>query len=1007
MGSHRAIHRLKIVRFLLSLLLLAAILAAILVVASFSPLVQTWAARMALKHRPGIYGSLDSISAGFGEVDVTDLHLEVNGAVLTLPSLEAKVPLTTSVWDRKVVIRSLDAEGWTLDLGGRSKGEGASAKVALMPGGGPGPAQTETIPAQTVDRVFRGILSGWKLPCDVSLDGVDLEGDVLVPAPGGGEPAKIHVIIKGGGMAVGSEGVFTVEAAVTNDGLRISGLAANGSLIVAMGSPRVVSRMEIKADLSANGESLWGDLPLSADIAAFRGAGEETYTLGLSRGGRQVATALAHFPETARKLRGSWKVDLRESDLAAFFRDHPLPQLVITGAGRFDAEAPFTRIHSTGGLTVAASDLGVLASPLGRLGAVGLEAQFDLTHSGRVVRVDHLTASVGGGQKGVAAVRSLQAFDLDERTGDLKLADPHGDWLEVSIQGFPLASFSNLIGGLAFAGNCTGGEFVVRTANGAFSLRPKAALTAAGVSVERAGQILGRDLDLSLLLGADCSAQGWHVQCAPLVLSSAGRRLATVEAKASWITGEDQPVDVDGTWNTDLDALASNPGIAGARWIEGRAASGDFSLKLGSSTDIEAKLTVLGHDPDHSVTAGVSADVYADGEVSFLAPVKVAFGSSVSDVSAEGTRTRGDDGPRIDVKLTGGNVALDHLRLLATPLALLGGGRVAGAEGRDRIPFWGNWVGHATVAFDRLSAGDADFNGVDATVDVDHGSLRLKGGGGRRPQKAMATGEGSISFDPAAKFPYDLKAVATINPVDAATLFGAPQPGQDPVIEGRFSVVRTLTGKGANLDDLAAFTHEEDQVTSASTGGIIRLLKPGAFQAVTDVATPVSDSVKTAGSFLVGVVFGVKKDFSNAGTNKVSKTTEAVLNFADQVSEFNYDQIAVTAIRGYDRTLHLVKMEMTAADEHLTGSGQITYVEGLPLSAQPLHVDLQLGVRNGMADLLSTSGLLSSHKDELGYTLLNQPIRFGGTLAHIDPSAWRDLLVKAATRKLDSEKSPK
>jgi len=95
---------------------------------------------------------------------------------------------------------------------------------------------------------------------------------------------------------------------------------------------------------------------------------------------------------------------------------------------------------------------------------------------------------------------------------------------------------------------------------------------------------------------------------------------------------------------------------------------------------------------------------------------------------------------------------------------------------------------------------------------------------------------------------------------------------------------------------------------------------------------------------------------------------------------------------------------MTAPDERLTGSGQITFVKGLSLRAQPFSVDLQFWAHGGIAKLLSSAGLLSTRKDELGYALLNQPIHLGGTLEHIDKSRWHDLLVKAAARKPEAPK---
>jgi hypothetical protein len=90
---------------------------------------------------------------------------------------------------------------------------------------------------------------------------------------------------------------------------------------------------------------------------------------------------------------------------------------------------------------------------------------------------------------------------------------------------------------------------------------------------------------------------------------------------------------------------------------------------------------------------------------------------------------------------------------------------------------------------------------------------------------------------------------------------------------------------------------------------------------------------------------------------------------------------------------------MTAPDEHLKGTGQIAYAKGLPVSQEPLSVELRLGVRDVAAKLLTQVGLLSTGKDELGFPLLNQPVRFGGSLSHIDDKQWHDLLAKAMAQK--------
>lgn len=1005
----------KFLRFLISLLVLVAVLAVILVIASFSPLVQTWAARMALAHRPGIHGTLDSVSAGFGEVDVTDLHLEVDGAVLTLPSLEAKVPLASSVWNRAVVVRGLVAEGWTLDLSGAALPGAAPASGATISGSGAGPegAQTQRISAETVERVVRRILRAWELPCRVSLDGVDLEGNVLFAGAPGRLPGHVHVVIRGGGMGGGREGVFTFESAVTSATLPVDGLAANGTLEVTMESPRQVSRIDVRGDLSANGALLWGDTPLTVEFAAVRGGGGESCTLNLSRGSRRLASAMARFPGPPGRLDGTWTVELQDADLTPFAGGHPLPALALTGEGKFDAAAPFHRVHATGRLSALTDHWGAVAAPLDRLGALKLDAVLEVDATRRSIHVARGELAVspsstpGGHGRRVAVLRSLQAFDFNGQTGEVKLSNPAGDLMSLAIERAPLSRLSNLLGPLRFDGSLSAGDFALRAVNGTLTLRPKSPLTASGVSVSVGNRVLAAGLDLSVLASAEYSAQGWQVQYGPLAISRAGHRVFGAGGKVTAAAGADQTVELSGNWNADFDALTASLGPAGAGLIRGRAASGDFTVKLGDSTNVEATVAMVGHDPTRRAGANISADFYPDGEISFLVPVTVTTGASVSDVSLEGTRTVGDNGSVFEVKLTGQQVALSDLRVLAAPLVAVGGAQTKAIGGRDQAPFWGTWAGHVNVAFDHVSTGDRDFTDVEGAVDLDPVSLHWARGRAKLPQKAVVLTEGSVAFDPGAKFPYQLKASVNLNLVDAATWFGPPQTGLDPAIEGRFSVAQTFTGQGGNLDDLIAFATDDLQLTSASTGGITRLLRPGAVQVSKEVSKPVTDTLDTTGSFLVGVLFGVKKDFGGEGGVAVNKTAQAVLDFADQLSEFNYDQFTITARRGYDRSLHLVKWEVIADNEHLVGTGAITYVEGLPLSQQPLSLDFHLGTRGGIADLMATAGLLSQQKDSLGYALLNQPIHFGGTLERIDASAWHDLLARAATQKPAGTKSAK
>jgi hypothetical protein len=996
----------KFLRFLLNCLVLAIMLVVILVAAAFAPAVQTWVAQLALGRQTAIQGSLGSLSASTGRIEIGDLHLKVDGAVLTVPSLEAKLPVVTAGWNRRFLFRKLVAKGWTLDLRRHLEPKGAGQPVVPAAGVQRGPkpiARTEAGAVQDVARIFRGTLSRWALPGDVSLDGVELEGDVLVDGPAGMAPVRVHLIVKGGGMAAGHDGTFAIDASIMalDPELSVISIAGHGRLVVAMKTPRTFSHVEIQADLSADGGPLPKDLALSADLAVTLGVGEETYDLDLSRGRQHLATILARFPEATNRLAGTWKVDLRDSDLAPFAPKSPLPHFAATGAGQFDSDTAFARVHAQGRLSAALSQLGVLAPSLERLGAVTLDAGFDAVRSGHSIRADRLSLSLPGAAPAVI-VQSLQPFEFDEGTGALKAVDPAGDWAKISLRGLPLTWLSGLTDGFAWSGGDATGEFIVRREKEGFALRSKVPLTAAGVSVRHAGRTFGGKLDYSISLLANCDPQGWQVQLAPLTIASNGSRLATVEAKASRPAETNQPIAIAGTWNVDLQALASNAEVSNLSWIRGRSASGDFIAKVGTSTELDGKFTVVGRDERHTIATSLHAEIDGDRRISFLAPVKVAFGPNVSDLTAEGTRIRDEAGTRLYVKLTGKNVVLEHLGLLAAPLAAGGrtpltapAGSAIPAKARDRIPFWGDRTGHVTIAFDRMKVGDEAFDDVSGTVNVDHGSLHLEGGQAAIAAKREAKAEGSISFDAAAEFPYSLKATVAIDRVDAESLFAAADSRKEPPIEGRFSLAGTLVGNGVNLDDLIGRAQEELRLTS--TAGIVRVFKTDVDEAIPpEPKAPVADALGTVGS-AVGKFFGAE-DARGVRKKTVSPTLEAVLELTNEMTEIGFDEITVTAVRGTDRTIRLVDLSMTAPDKRLTGSGQVNYVKGLPLRAQPLSVDLQFWARGRTAKLLSTAGLLSTQKDDLGYTLLSEPIHLGGTIEHIDKSRWHELLVKAATQ---------
>ncbi len=989
-------------RFLFVLALVIA-LAALLVAAAFNPTVQTWIAQATLDRHPDLHASLGSLAAGTGDLEAHDLTLAVNGATLTLPSLQALLPLKRAVWEKKIEIHRLIAKGWTLDL---SNATATTIKPPLPPAQPASTAAPTTPPlapansALQTTLLFHQLLAGWTFPPEVTIDEVDLEGDLLIPAGPGRDPTGVHVIVKGGRLGAGREGAFTIETSIPIEehGRSAADLLVHGRLVVALDAGRAPQRLALTADLAAKGRPLPDGLSATVVLTAADAAHDETYIITLNRSERPLATVAARLPATTRAPAGTWKIDLRDSDLAPFFPQKNLPAVATTGAGEFETDAAFTRVRATGHLVTVASRLGELATPLDRLGTVTLTTDFSATHSSNTLRFDRLNASLAGAQPAVIA-QALQPFTVDETTGDLRVADAQADWLAGSLPGLPLAWIFGSPDGLNTSGGEVTGDFIAHAGADGITLRAKAPLTALGVAVRRGEKILGRDLDLSLAFLAKISPQGWQVQAAPLILACAGQHLATIEATAAQPADGGKPIKLSGEWTADLIALAAQPALAALGGHAGRTASGEFTVLTGSWLNAENKFTVVGRDPTHTLGGSLHVNADPNGRATFFAPIKIALGTNRSEFSAEGNWASPAKGGRLVLNLTGERVTLTHLALVAAPLTAVG--RSTGPElsvtanARDSVPFWGDWVGRVGLDFGRMTAWGHNFLNVGGTLFLDHGAIKLEGGRGAFHQDRLMRAEGAVTFDAAAESPYTTNATATVEDLDAAILIGPPPRGREPLLRGHFAVAATLTGDGRTLADLSRRTREEFRLTSLGNGGSTTLLQAKVANSITEAPTPVKDALGTVGS-VFGTLMKTKSNILQTEKNPLGKNTEAILNFTYATAEFRYEHLAFTAIRAADGSLLLVDVVLSAPNERVTGSGQVAAAKICSFGERPLSLDLQFGFRGHPAELLTEAGVLSTQKDADGYTLLNQRVHFGGTATQLDSTEWRELLVKAA-----------
>jgi len=824
------------------------------------------------------------------------------------------------------------------------------------------------------------------------VDGLELEGDVLLASADGGPPVQVHLSIKGGGFGAGREARFDVEAAVVGAQIPAAFTFAQGHLVARLGRDGTIGRLDIKADFSPAGESGPDGPGMAIEASARREGGALACLLDVSRGARRIVAVDAHGEGSPARFMGTWTVDLRDADVSPFGPYADLPSVAMTGAGSFDADGEFARVHAAGHLHALAAKLGGLVPILGRLHSLAMETDFDLTAGGGLLRVSSLRVSAGETEP-ILELRTLRAFEFDSSARSVAIAGRSGDFIEGTFREFPLALLCGPSARIGFASGRATGAFAVRATDRGFVLELVRPAAAAGVSLLGPGRLLGAGLEMSPSLKASYASGAWELELPQTDLRREGRILGTLGAKASR-AGAGQPIAVSGAWRVDLETLASQSRRRAWGWPAGKTASGEFRAKIADSSAIDCKVTVQGLDPTHQISADVHADVDSDGDFTFTVPVRVARGADASAVTADGGVSFSEAETRIDAKVEGDDVALAHLGALSAPVAALQSQEPAAGAGP--APAWGALKGRVDFAFKRLRVAADAYEGVSGTLTFDHDSVRLNGGRAWLLQHDLAIITGLLTFDPAKALPYDLNAAVSVGDFDAAAFFGKARGGELPPVEGRFSLDATVTGSAADLGGLLGASREKIRVRSPS--GILRLLKTNVADAIPEVQSRVTDTVGDVGSAVGSLLFGMKRDSPNYGKNPVSKAADAVLTFTYDVSEIGYDKLDVAARRDPDGSIRIEDIEMTAPDERLTGSGKIAAAPGLPFTARPLSLDLRLAVRGDPAKLLAAAGLLAAEKDALGYIPLAQAVRLGGTLAQVDATPWHDMLAAVAAK---------
>ncbi|MSU51010.1 MAG: hypothetical protein EXS37_18280 [Opitutus sp.] len=947
---------------------------------------QTWAARKAIASQPGLRATVGSVSAGLRRVRVTDVRFEQDGALLTVPLIEVDLPLVTAGMNKKVLVSRLVAKGWTLNL----------AAAGPHSGNAPVRSSSETVPLpQAAVRAFAGVFAQFQLLVDGSLDGVDLEGEIVLPDFRG----RMKLGLKGGGFAAGREGKFDVVADAVLSVPGVNALAVRGALLAAMDTPRTFTRLGAKFDAAASGAKFPVGVRLSAELAATRATSGETYDLTITGDSKQLLALHAGFPRGSPKLDGTWKLDARDTDIAPFALGKPLPAFSATGEGRFDTDAAFAAVHATGRLSANADRLQAIMPELAVLGELRIAADFDLAVRGDVIAVLRIEASIDAARP-VAIVRSLQPFEFNPQTGELRAADSGRDLLGVALRDVPVAWAKPFLKDVELTGGYLRGEFAASPRGGGVTLRSTVPLTLDGLSISQAGKPQVQHVDLSFNATGDYTPKGWQAEINALTAIGGGVQLLTLDAKAGQLAGKDQPLKVTGKIGAILPPVLAQPIAQGVLALTGGNAAIEFVASIGTKQELHAKISLLDLAAMAegkavklpALAADVRADVAADGKIEINAPIVIEIDDRKSDLTLIGTVAPERDKVRtIEANVVSTQFIVGDAQIFAAILPAKVEQKTGGPmPPRNDAPPWAGLHGTVTLKLKRVVYSDTfEASNVSGRLKIDAGMVKLEGLQAGLGESGRAQLNGTLTFDPTTSQPYALAVDVAVKEFDPGPLFRALNANRPATVEGKFDVSSKLAGRAAKIGDLASGAGGDFQLTSK--GGVFRGFPVTVSNAV-ETTGKLAGMLASAGSVIGGLTG--KKEYAD-----IASKAQAVAELSRGLNPIVYDQLSVVVSRDAAQNAMLKEFTLISPEVRLTGSGTALHKAGASLFEDSLAMEFKLRARGRQGELLKYLGALEPQPDAFGYLGSTLPLKIGGTLGKPDTAELNGRLAALALEK--------
>lgn len=993
----------KLARFILIGAAVLAVIATLTLVVALNSSFQTWMVQRELASRPELALTVGRVDAGFGGVELRDVRYATAGARVYAPLVKARMPMVPAVWNSRLDISRLEANGWTVEVLRDPEPQRASPAIEtgtstpnpLVPAAratAEQPPTPATMPMPPpAENGFRGIFSELDLPFDLRIDTMELNGSIAVQH----SRARGKVSVAGGGIGVGRDAKIDVRMETAVEQGAVSTIHLEGQITARMDTPRTFRKAGASVRATAAGPRLASHVTLRAELGAVRDERAESYTAEVNGDARRLFSFVGEFPLATRRITGTWKLDVRDADIATFTLGRQIPSFAAAGEGRLDADASFETVHTIGKFDADVDRLGLLRPELAAIGRARVTAGVDVARRGSSLHVAVLDVAFAT-DRPVASLRSLQAFEFNTATAELRPTDPQRELVGIQLHGVPLAWVKPFAPEYSLTGGDVRGELVATPRSGGINFKATRPITVQAFSLGQRGNALLQGLDLSLTASGDYTPQGWQVDIGAVTAKTGARTMLMLDARAGQLARAGEPIKATGLVTIDLAAVAAQPIAQGAIALGRGEASVEFAANLAATMQFDAKVSVKnlfpageGASPLPTVAATLRADVAANGGITFNAPVAFRQGERESDLSLVGTLSAVPAKRTFTAQVTSKNLVLDDVR----PFAALAPQTSKPAPREEQAP-WTGLEGTLNLQLGHVIYSEKlEMKNVLGTVRFSQGTMKLENVRTAVGETGDALINAVVNYSPRVRPPYSANAHVTLADFDPAPLFVTVNPRQLPTIEGKFTLAAQTASRATTLGGLLKGQSGRFEMTSR--GGTFRGLTVNVGNLVEN-SSKLAGWLASAGSAITSIAG--RKD-PEADAEEIKSRSQAASELAKALSSIAYDQLNMVVERDESRNTTVKEFTLISPELRITGTGVAKYVPGRSIVDDTLAMELRLRARGRPAELMKFLGVLEPNPDNLGYAACTIPVTVSGTFANVDTTELSNRLVALAVEK--------